>query len=232
MTGEKMEELDIREVIAIIRKNLWIIILFTLLAAILSGIISTFFLSEVYASSTTLIVSKKYETTDQLQLSDVNLARNLVDTYSVIIKSNRVLEKVISNYSNLTLGQLKSKISVSSEGNTEVLRIRVEDEIPERAADIANSLANVFIEEVNQLLKMENVQVIDVAKTSYAPVRPRVKMNIAVAALVGLMVGVGIAFLREFLDNTIKTPEDVQKYLDLPVIGMIPDLDENGAKKR
>ncbi|HHY83620.1 MAG TPA: hypothetical protein GX505_13230 [Clostridiales bacterium] len=164
-----MEELDIKEIIEILQKNLWIIISITLLAAILSGIISIFFLSEIYASSVTLIVNKKYDRNEELQFSDVNLAHNLVDTYSVI-----------------------------------------------------NSLANVFIYEANQILKMENVQVIDIAKPSYMLVNPRVGMNIAVAAILGMMLGVGIAFLKDFLDNTNKIPEDVQKYLGLPVIGMIP----------
>lgn len=224
-----MEELDIRQIIEMIQKRIWIIIAFTVLSALLAGIVSGFFLDEVYSSSTTLIVSKQNEGAgiNDLQLSDVNLARNLVNTYGVIIKSNRVLEKVIQEVNpNMELGALKSKINVNSENNTEIIRITVEDTIPERARDIANSLTGVFIQEVQSLLKMENVQVIDEAKANYTPIKPRTSMNIAVAALLGLMIGFAVAFLLEYLDNTIKTPEDVERHLDLPVIGIIPDFDE------
>ena len=125
-------EIDIRELFQIIRKRLWIIISFILVAVLLSGIVSMFFLDDIYESSTTLIVSKQSDgNNNDLQISDINLARNLVDTYSVIIKSNRVLESVLSDLNlDMTLSNLKSKINVSAEGNTEIIRINVEDTIP------------------------------------------------------------------------------------------------------
>ena len=225
-------EIDIRELIQIIRKRIWVIISFTLIAIFLSGIVSVLFLDEVYESSTTLIVSKQSDgNNNDLQISDINLARNLVDTYSVIIKSNRVLESVLSDLNlNMTLGNLKSKINVNAEGNTEIIRIKVEDTIPERAKDIANSLANVFIREVNLLLKMENVQVIDTARLPNSPIRPRVFMNIAIVGMLGLMIGLGLVLLIEYLDNTIKTPEDVLKHMQLSVIGSIPDFNGDTSK--
>ena len=118
-------EIDIRELFQIIRKRLWIIISFILVAVLLSGIVSMFFLDDIYESSTTLIVSKQSDgNNNDLQISDINLARNLVDTYSVIIKSNRVLESVLSDLNlDMTLSNLKSKINVSAEGNTEIIRI-------------------------------------------------------------------------------------------------------------
>jgi capsular polysaccharide biosynthesis protein len=74
---------------------------------------------------------------------------------------------------------------------------------------------------------IDNVQIIDTARVSYTPVRPNLATNIAIAVVLGMMLGVGIIFLIEFLDNTIKTAEDVQKYLDLPVLGVIPGFDNN-----
>ena len=225
-------EIDIRELFQIIRKRLWIIISFILVAVLLSGIVSMFFLDDIYESSTTLIVSKQSDgNNNDLQISDINLARNLVDTYSVIIKSNRVLESVLSDLNlDMTLSNLKSKINVSAEGNTEIIRINVEDTIPERAKDIANSLANVFIKEVDTLLKMENVQIIDIARVPNSPIRPRVFMNIAIAGMLGLMIGLGLVLLIEYLDNTIKTPEDVLKHMQLSVIGSIPDFNGDTSK--
>ncbi len=227
-------EVDLKEIFLALRKRIWIIILIGILAVLSTGIVNIFFLDEIYSSSTTLIVSKQASGGDsrEMQLSDVNLARNLVDTYSVIIKSNRVLEKVISTLNlNVGIGTLKSNINVSSEGNTEIIRITVEDTIPERAKDIADTLAIVFIDEVKTLLKMDNVQVIDTAKASHTPIRPNVKKNITMALIVGNMVGIGIVLLIELLDNTIKTPEQVQQYLKLPVIGMIPNIGSDKVKR-
>jgi capsular polysaccharide biosynthesis protein len=227
--GDHLEELDLRDIIHIIQKRFWIIVTLTILAALLVGTISAFFLDDIYASSTTLIVSKQKENSNinDLQLNDINLSRNLVDTYSVIIKSDRVLEKVLKEVNlALPIGELRSKIDVNPENNTEIIRITIEDTNPEIARDIANSVARVFMNEVTTLLRMDNVQVIDLAKASPSPVKPNVKMNTLIAAMVGLMAGIGIAFLIEMLDNTIKTPEDVQKYMDIPVIGIIPDFGE------
>ena len=224
-----MEELDLRDIIHIITKRFWLIVTVTALAAVVTGIVSAFFLDEIYSSSSTLIVSeqKGNSNVNELQLSDVNLARDLVNTYGVIMKSDRVLEKVQDEVQlDMPLEELRSKISVNSENNTEIIRITVEGRYPERARDIANSLAGVFMKEVVTLLKLDNVQVIDVAKVPLEPIRPRVKRNIAIAAVIGLMIGFGIAFLIEILDNTIKTPEDVQKVMGIPVLGIIPNFDE------
>ena len=222
-----MEELDLRDILHIIQKRIGLIITTTVLAAMVTGIVSAFFLDEVYSSSTTLIVSKQKvnAVSNDLQMSDVNLARGLVDTYSVIMKSDRVLEKVQEEAGlEQSLEELRSKISVRAENNTEIIRITVEDTIPQRAQEIANSLAGVFMQEVITLLKLDNVQIIDVAKVPRSPIKPRVQRNIALAALIGLLGGVIIAFLMEALDNTIKTPEDVQKVLDIPVLGIIPSF--------
>jgi len=78
---------------------------------------------------------------------------------------------------------------------------------------------------------MDNVQVIDTAKASHTPIRPNVKKNITMALIVGNMVGIGIVLLIELLDNTIKTPEQVQQYLKLPVIGMIPNIGSDKVKR-
>ena len=222
-------ELELREYIEIILKRIWIIVAITITATFLSGIISVFFLNEVYSTSTTLIVSKQSEgtTLNEIQINDINLARGLVDTYSVIVKSDLVMEKVLKEVrSDMSLDSLRSKVSVNSEGNTGIIRITVEDTQPEKARDIANSLARVFMNEVESLLRMDNVQIIDIAKAPVSPIKPKVMMNIAIAFILGLMISLGIVLLLEYLDNTIKTPEDVQKYMGLPVIGIIPSFDE------
>lgn len=222
------ETMDLREILQIIYKRLWFIILVTLVCIISSGIISFFVLDSVYEASTTLMVSKTREDQSQnLQYNDILMNQKLVKTYSEIVKSNRVLEKVIEQLGlDMTTGDLRTKIQVSSVSDTEIIRIAVQDKDPNFATELANSIAVVFMGEIGSIMKMENVQFIDPAKVPIEPVKPRPLLNIAIAAVLGVMISVFIVFLIEYFDNTIKTVDDVENKLGLPVLGSIPVFDE------
>lgn len=222
-----MEEdvIDLREIFFIIRKRIWLIILITLIAVVTSWAISSFVLEKQYETYTLLIVNKPAEQDQPLTYSDIDLNRKLVNTYSIIAKNNTVLEQVIDQ---LKLGmspiELNEKITISGEKDTEIIRISVKDSDPARAAIIANKAGEVFMAEVVKKMKIDNVQVIDPARIPEGPVQPNVRLNIAIAAVLGVMVGLVLVFLLEYLDNTIKTPDDVQKYLELPVLGSVPTI--------
>ena len=229
ISDERGMGMELREYIQIILKRLWIIVAITLTAVLISGIISFFILPDVYATSTTLIVSKQKEGggVNETQMIDITLNRTLVNTYSIIAKSDRVLERVLGELNlDMSVESLRYSLAVNSESNTEIIRITIEDEDPMQAQNIANSLAAVFQQEVRDILFMDNVQIIDVAKVPQSPIRPRPMLNVLIAAFLGLMAGLGLVFLIEYMDNTIKTPEDVQRYLDLPILGAIPSFDE------
>lgn len=222
------EEISLRELLLIFRKHLLMIIVLTIVFMVISGAISYYVLDEEYVAFTTLMVGKPqdYSAENELSYNDVMLNQKLVSTYGELIKTRRVTDRVI-NEMNLPVSyeQFKQKVNVSLVNNTEIIQIEVTDTNPELTADIANHTAEVFMETVQDIMKVENVQVIDVAQVSKNPVSPRPLLNIAIAGVLGFMVGVFIAFLREYLDNTIKTPEDIEKYLGVPVLGMIPKED-------
>jgi capsular polysaccharide biosynthesis protein len=223
-------ELELREIFQIIFKRLWIIVTIAVFAILTSGFVSFFILDKIYQTSTTLIVNKPKDGTNQnsdIMMNDILVSQKLVKTYSVIVKSDTVLEQVIRDLQlDMKPSDLRSHITVAAEGETEILRITVENEDPERAQKIANTIAQVFPEEVKRILQADNVQIIDPAKLPENPVKPRPLLNIVIAAMIGIMTGMGVIFLIEYLDNTIKTPEDVQHYLGLPVMGAIPSFDE------
>ncbi|MGB4481678.1 MAG: Wzz/FepE/Etk N-terminal domain-containing protein [Caldicoprobacterales bacterium] len=222
------ETMDLREILQIIYKRLWFIILVTLVCIISSGIISIFVLDSIYEASTTLMVSKtRDDQSSNLQYNDILMNQKLVKTYSEIVKSNRVLEKVIEQLDlDMTTGDLKNKIQVSSVSDTEIIRIAVQDKDPNFATELANSIAVVFMGEIGSIMKMDNVQFIDPAKVPIDPVKPRPFLNIAIAAVLGVMISVFIVFLVEYFDNTVKTVDDVENKLGLPVLGSIPVFDE------
>ncbi|MFY9280049.1 MAG: GNVR domain-containing protein, partial [Caldicoprobacterales bacterium] len=127
---------------------------------------------------------------------------------------------------DMTTGDLKNKIQVSSVSDTEIIRIAVQDKDPNFATELANSIAVVFMGEIGSIMKMDNVQFIDPAKVPIDPVKPRPFLNIAIAAVLGVMISVFIVFLVEYFDNTVKTVDDVENKLGLPVLGSIPVFDE------
>lgn len=222
------EEIDLRELFFVFRKRFAIILILVVLSVAASGIVSYFVLDKQYEASTTIIVgsSNSYTDTKELQYNDIMMYQKLLKTFSEIAKSRMVSEKVINDLKlDISIGALQRKIAVTAVGDTQMMTIKVTDLNPEIAASIANKLAGIFKSEVAQLMKVENLEIIDPAVVPVSPIKPRPVLNIAIAFVLALMIGVGLAFLLEYLDHTVKTSEDVEKFLELPVLGAIPDVE-------
>lgn len=226
MNVENQEyEIDLREIFGMLRKRWLMITSITLIAAILAAVVSFFVLKPQYEASTTMIVSYKQNQEALMNSADLQMSQKLVETYTQIVKSERIADKVIKKLDlDLSTGTLNSKISVSQMGTTEILKITVKDNDPELAALIANTEADIFKQEINDVMKVDSVSTIDVAKVPGSPVAPNKVMNIAIATVLGMMVSVGLVFVLEFLDRTYKTPSDIERHLGLPILGAIPDI--------
>ena len=219
------ETIDLREYFSIIKKRFWIIALITVVAMVVSGVISFFMLSPVYESKSTLIVNtEKNEETQMITGDQFSVSQKLAVTYGEIIKSRAVLESVISNLKlDSEYEDLVEKITVSPVKDTQIISISVQDTNPKKARDIANEIPKVFEKEVKRITKANDIQVIDKAILPENPIKPNKIMNVAIAAVLGMMIGLFVVFLLEYLDNKIKTPQDVEKHLDLPILGVIPN---------
>lgn len=219
-------EIDLREIFDILLNRWLMIVSMTLGAAIVAGIVSFFILTPKYETSTTMIVSYKQDQGSLMNYNELQMSQKLVATYSQIAKSERIADKVIEKLDlDLSATELNEKITVSQVESTEILKVSVKDEDPELAALIANTEADIFKEEINNMMEVDNVSTIDVAKVPENPVSPNKMMNIAIATVLGLMVGVGITFVLEFLDRTYKVPTDIERHLGLPILGAIPDIE-------
>ncbi len=218
-------EIDLREIFGMLRKRWLMIASITLIAAILAAGVSFFLLKPQYEASTTMIVSYKQNQEALMDYNQLQMSQKLATTYSQIIKSNRIADKVIKKLDlDLSSKDLNSKISVSQVETTEIFKITVKDNDPELAALIANTEAEIFKQEINEMMKVDSVSTIDVAKVPESPVAPNKVMNIAIATVLGMMVSVGLVFVLEFLDRTYKTPSDIERHLGLPILGAIPDI--------
>jgi len=223
------ETISLKELFQTLRKRLSLIVLITALATMTSGIVSYFFITPIYQASTQLLVNQSREDQTPFQYSDIQTNLQLINTYNVIIKSPAILD-IVRDELNLeeSIEEVNQKITVNSEKDSQVVNISVQDPDPERAATIANTIATVFQVEIKNLMKVDNVNILSKAevKENPSPIKPKPVINMAIAFVVGLMTGVGIAFLLEYLDNTIKSEQDIEKILELPVLGAISEIDE------
>lgn len=219
------QELDLRALWQVIAKRWKFIIVIPLAAALISLLVSAYIITPQYTASTTIIVTRPADTSE-LIYRDVQLSRELVGTYREIMHSRRVLEMAIANRSlPYSAGQLREMVDVQAVRDTELLTVDVTHPDPELARDIANEMARVFKEQVVDIMKIENVSVVDEAVTPGGAVSPRVDLNVAVAFVVGLMAAFGLAFLHEYLDQSVKDPGEAQQLLQVPVIGVVPRVE-------
>lgn len=223
-----MEELDLKDMFNyFLTKKLYIITI-TLVALLLAIIYSQFIQQPLYKSYTTILLTKE-SNSSTITSNDIALNRNLVDIYREIIKSRNVVSKVIKNLNlDYTVDELNSRISVSNINDTEIIKILVVDADSELAMNIANETASVFNNEIVKLYNIQNIGIVDEAEIASTPYNVNVLKQELVACMVGFVLGIGIVFIMFYFDTTVKSSDEIEKKLGLPVIGEIP---KSGGKK-
>lgn len=221
--------MELIEYFNVIKKRLLLVILITIGATVLSGVLSYFVIKPSYTADISVIIGK-IENKGEVQQTDVNesiMYQKLVKTYSEFAKSRKVSEHVIKTLKlNMEPGQLQQMVTVQPKGDTEFLTITVASKDPKEAMIIANQLAKSLKYISNDVKKSDNVQLLDQAELPVTPNSPNPKLNMAIAFFIGLMISLGIAFLLEYLDNTVKNQDEIEKLTGLPVIGIIPLTDD------
>ncbi|MDO4963772.1 MAG: Wzz/FepE/Etk N-terminal domain-containing protein [bacterium] len=217
-----MEELDLKSLFNyFINKKLYIIL--SVVVFLLIGIVYLGFLkTPMYKSSTTILLTKEIDS-NTITYNDINLNKGLVDTYREIIKSRKVLGSVKNNLNlDYSIDELNSLVSVSSVNDTEIIRITVVNKDNNLAKDIANETASVFNSEVVKLYNIQNVGVVDVAEVSSVPYNINTLKQLVIFGGIGFVLSVAVIFVVFYFDTTIKTEEEIEDKLNLPVIGRIP----------
>lgn len=210
------ETISLKELFHILKKRLAMILVIAFGAAIVSAIISFFFMTPIYQSSTQILVNQKKQEGAAIQFNEVQTNIQLTNTYKVIIKSPVILDQVKEKLGlNITVQELNNKIEVANEKDSQVVAVTAQDKDPKLARDIANTTAEVFKGEVAKIMSVDNVTVLSKAELSeeLSPIKPRPMLNVAIAFVVGLMAAVGLAFLLEYLDNTVKKKKMWKIYL-------------------
>ena len=229
MNNEENEVIDLVEILYAIRQHLLEVILATVVAAIIGFAASKFLMTPQYSSSAMMIVNTRQDVTSNVTSDQINSATKLVATYSIIIKSDTVLQQVIENLGlGMTYSELNSRVSVQAVDDTQVMKITVNSTSPEWAQTVCDEILAVSPDIIKEAVEAGSVKVISKASLNPNPVSPNVKKNTALGAMVGLVLALGVIVLQVILDNKINTEEDVTKYLDMTVLGVIPQYDQGG----
>lgn len=215
------EEIDLLELFNEVKNNLALIIGFTILGTVLSLVFTLFILKPHYESSSTLYIQPKV-VENQLNYNDVLTSQKMAVTYTEIAKSNQVLNQVSPYFTKeLDEEKIKDALSVESVQDTQIISISATTIDPELSAKIVNRVVSVFVEEVKQIMEIDNLRVIDVAIPNEQKVAPSNSLNVAIGTVLGMMVGLGIVFLRKVLNRTIQSRQEAESLLGYPVLGEI-----------
>lgn len=224
-----MEEQVIRldELFEALKKRWFMIVSITLIATLISAALSFFVIKPKYEASTKVFIGKDEGENQAYNQNDVLMYQKLMKTYSEAIKTKDLVSRSLRG-TNLSLdpNDVLQNLSVVPVTDTQILQIKYKSNNPQEAKLVIKELTDEFIKTSKELVPNGNIKIIEEVQLPEKPISPNKKMNIAIAFLLGLMVSVGLAFLLEFLDNTFKSKEQLERELDIPVIGVIPKIKE------
>ncbi len=226
-----MEEIDIKEFLKAYAQRWYIIMLAIMLCATVGVTYSKMFKEPKYTATATMLLAKSSESVNSgavdnqgITTTDITINNQLIATYQVLAQSSNVVREVLDNL-NLTdvkEDELKSMIKVTSKTGTQVIQVSVTDTNPYRATRIANEVTNVFIKQIKEWYKMDNINIVDQAEQPEYPSNINTKKTLLISAAIGFILSVGILTLIKLLDNTINSAKDIERELGLPVLSELP----------
>ena len=225
-----MEEFNVLEFLKYYFSKIIFILIFTFVGLVGGIFYTTLIQVPVYRSQTSLVLTKNDSST--ITQNDINLNKNLVSTYREIVKSRRILNMVIDNLDlDLTYEELKEQVQVSSVNDTELIVISVYNKDNTLAKQIADEIAKTFKTEIVEIYNIENVSIIDKALVSDAPSNVHKLKQYIIGAGSGFLLCSLIIVIRFYMDDTVKTEEDIENKLKLPVLGTVPKYKTKKNKK-
>lgn len=223
------EQINLMDILQMVIKRWWVVVLSTCLVGLGAFIISTYFIVPQYTSTGKLYVSNTTETVSgAANINALNTSARLVSTYIEIFRTDTFLNKIASDSgTNYTSAQLKGMVSYSSLNQTEVLQVEVKCRSKVDAKIINELILDNAQEEVERIGNGGSITIIDEASTPDKPTSPNTQLNTIIGILLGALLGILIVFIIEIFDTRIKNEDDLVSKYDIPILGVIPDLQEN-----
>ena len=221
-------EIDVFQLVKVLWKRKFLIVLAALVAGLAAFAYSSFMIKPQYASTTRIyVVNRNQADKPGLTNQDLQAGAYLVKDYREIILSQDVLEKVVADQ-NLTMDAktLGRKVSVTVPADTRIVSISVRDGKPEEASRIANALREVAAQKIISVTRVSDVTTLEEARPATSPSSPNIRRNTMMATIAGVGFVMVIVLLVELLDDRVKRPEDIEEVMHISLLGVIPNLEK------
>jgi len=226
-----VEEIDLKELLKFFKNKIGLFIIISMGVLLLGSFYGLFIQKPMYSSYTTVILGGNDAVGSTITQNDITLNKNLVDTYAEIVKSRKVLDQVIDELDlDIKYEVLYNMISVSSVNNTEIIKITVADKNSIDAKNIANVTAEIFAGEVINYYNMNNVNILDEAIAEEEPYNINIVKQLVIYLLLGCVFGGGTLFVIFYFDRTIKSVEQIEDKIKLPILGSVQVFEKGGKK--
>ena len=218
-----MEELNLNEIFKYFVKKVWVIVAFTVVILVGGIIYSTSIKTPLYKSTTSVILASDQTITQ----SDLTLYQKLVNTYTQIVTSKNVINDTIKDLKlTYSYDELKKQVSVSAVTDTEIIKIAVSNKDPQLAKTISDSIASNFKDEVQEIYNLTNVSILDKAEIANDPYNYNLVKEIIIYTVAGILVGCLYLFLRFYFDKRVKSKDEVETKIKLPIMGSVRDCNK------
>ena len=225
-------EIDLLELLDVILRKFWIIVPTAMLTLVIGFFIAKFAITPMYKSTTGIYVMSR-QSSDTLSLSDTQLSSQLTRDYEELIQSRTVLETVIAQTGiDETYAGLKSRISVSNVKDTRIIYITITDANPETARILANAIREEGARRIQAVTNVAAVNVVDEANLPTSPSSPSVAKWALIGGFLGAFASMAVIVIRYLLDDTIKSSEDVEKYLGWSTLALIPLMETDNQQSK
>lgn len=227
-----VEEINLKDLLSYFLNKFSLMIMITVFVGILGCLYAIFIQTPLYNSYTTLVLARVSDDKNSQNLSnDISINSKLVGNYREIIKSNRIMQNVISDLNlSYTIDELKKIVTVTNVADTELIKISVNTKDPSLSSDIANKIASQFSQEVAEIYEIQNITVIDKATPSLTPYNVNILKQVGLYIAIGLVIAFITVFIMYYFDNTIKSIEEVEEKIGLPILGSVPYRSNNTKK--
>lgn len=221
-------EIDLSRLLTEIRKKIKFIILVGIIGGAIAFTFTNFFISKNYESSARIYLKPNTTETGSIDYNTLTANSKMVNNYMLMIQGDSILDKVTETLKLEDKGEnfLKESLSVTNETDSEIIKVTARTEDPELSKDIVSAVVDQFFSDVKAKLDVKNLMIIDQAKVEETPVAPNKKINTALGILVGIAISGGIVVLRFLLDKRMHNKEDVESYLEIPVLAEIPYFED------
>ncbi|WHY98437.1 YveK family protein [Peribacillus simplex] len=228
------ETLNIKDLFQLVKKRIVLIIIITTIITAMTGIVSFFILSPVYQASTQILVNQSKEKSELYNVGEIQTNIQLIETYSEIIKSPMMLEKVKERLNlDISNSALSEQIKIVSNGNSQIFTIKVEGADPKFAVSVASAITDIFQAEIKALMNVDNVNVLSKATIgdNSSPIKPNPISNTIIACFAGVIISLVLTFMIEFFDKTIKVESDIEEHLKIPMLGIVNLMEDKKKRK-